>query len=108
MTIDPIELWASPTSQSRIEKDFFETTFRPFYRTEQVIVKALGQSFNYTDLFGQNVTFGPVFQPDFMKALLELQQAIENVETPSGLKLEDVSFFQFNHNCPFEIQNFFV
>ena len=99
MTIDPIELWASPTSQSRIEKDFFETTFRPFYRTEQVIVKALGQSFNYTDLFGQNVTFGPVFQPDFMKALLELQKAIENMETPSGLKLEDVSYSQFNHNC---------
>ena len=56
-----------------------------------MIVEALGQSYDYTDLFGQNITFGPVFQPDFLKALLKLQQAIENMETPSGLKLKDVS-----------------
>ena len=33
---DPIELWASPTSRSRTEKDFFDSNFRPFYRTSQV------------------------------------------------------------------------
>lgn len=37
---DPIELWAAPGSRSRVEKDFFDQTFRPFYRTEQVIVHA--------------------------------------------------------------------
>ena len=36
VTTDPIELWASPTSRSRVEKDFFDSTFRPFYRTSQV------------------------------------------------------------------------
>ena len=36
VTTDPIELWASPTSRSRVEKDFFDSTFRPFYRTAQV------------------------------------------------------------------------
>ena len=40
ITTDPVELWASPTSRSRIEKDFFDSTFRPFYRTEQVIIRA--------------------------------------------------------------------
>ena len=40
VTTDPIELWASPESRSRIEKDFFDKTFRPFYRTEQIIIKA--------------------------------------------------------------------
>ena len=40
VTTDPIELWASPTSRSRIEKDFFDKPFRPFYRTEQIIIKA--------------------------------------------------------------------
>ena len=40
VTTDPIELWASPTSRSRVEKDFFDSTFRPFYRTEQIIIKA--------------------------------------------------------------------
>ena len=36
VTTDPIELWASPTSRSRLEKDFFDSNFRPFYRTSQV------------------------------------------------------------------------
>ena len=92
LTVDPIELWASPTSRSRIEKDFFESNFRPFYRTEQVIIKALGDPFNYTDLFGQNVTFGPVFKKEFLLALLELQQDIEKIKTPDGgITLQDVS-----------------
>jgi hypothetical protein len=32
LTVDPIKLWAAPTSRARIERDFFEQTFRPFYR----------------------------------------------------------------------------
>lgn len=90
LTVDPIELWAAPDSRSRIEKTFFDETFRPFYRAEQVIIKAQGQPFNYTDLFGNNVTFGPVFHQDFMLALLDLQQAIEAIETSSGITLVDV------------------
>ena len=42
MTTDPIELWASPDSRSRVERKFFDETFRPFYRTEQVIIHAKG------------------------------------------------------------------
>ena len=37
---DPIELWAAPGSRSRVEKDFYDQVFRPFYRTEQVIIHA--------------------------------------------------------------------
>ena len=40
ITTDPVELWADPNSRSRIEKDFFDSNFRPFYRTEMVIIKA--------------------------------------------------------------------
>ena len=40
VTTDPIELWASPSSRSRVEKDFFDSTFRPFYRAAQVIIHA--------------------------------------------------------------------
>ena len=40
VTTDPIELWAAPTSRSRVEKDFFDETFKPFYRTEQIIIRA--------------------------------------------------------------------
>ena len=40
ITTDPVELWAGPNSRSRIEKDFFDSNFRPFYRTEMIIIKA--------------------------------------------------------------------
>lgn len=39
ITTDPVELWAAPHSRSRIEKDFFDETFGPFYRTAQVFIK---------------------------------------------------------------------
>ena len=42
VTIDPVELWAAPESRSRQEKDYFDTSFTPFYRTEQVILHAEG------------------------------------------------------------------
>merc|ERR1719210_3231 len=58
VTTDPIELWASPESRSRIEKDFFDKTFRPFYRTEQIIIKAKNlSSYEYKDFKGYNTTF---------------------------------------------------
>ena len=40
ITTDPVELWAGPNSRSRLEKDFFDSNFRPFYRTEMVIIQA--------------------------------------------------------------------
>lgn len=42
ITVNPIEIWASPDSRSRIEKDYFDTRFRPFYRTEQIYIKPVG------------------------------------------------------------------
>nr|CAD7400313.1 unnamed protein product [Timema poppensis] len=42
MTTDPVELWASPHSRARVEREFFDSHFEPFYRTEQVIISAVG------------------------------------------------------------------
>lgn len=44
VTTDPVEIWAAPESRSRIEKDYFDTYFQPFYRTEQVFIKTVGIS----------------------------------------------------------------
>jgi len=86
VTTDPIELWASPTSRSRVEKDFFDSTFRPFYRTAQVIIHAKEMPeegitrFNFTDHLRNQMEFGPIFNKKFMKEVLKLQQKIENLE----------------------------
>ena len=41
---DPIALWVSPSSQVLEEKRYFDSTFGPFYRTEQLIITAAGGS----------------------------------------------------------------
>ena len=60
ITTDPVELWAGPNSRSRIEKDFFDSNFRPFYRTEMVIIKAknLDTVIIYTLILLMFVLFG--------------------------------------------------
>lgn len=36
ITTNPVELWASPNSRARVEREYFDTNFEPFYRIEQV------------------------------------------------------------------------
>lgn len=38
ITIDPVDLWSSPNSQCRQEREYFNTKFKPFFRTTQVII----------------------------------------------------------------------
>ena len=37
ITTDPVELWSSPTSQARMEKNYFDENFGKFFRTEMMI-----------------------------------------------------------------------
>ena len=37
ITTDPVELWSSPSSQARQEKEYFDSNFGKFFRTEQMI-----------------------------------------------------------------------
>ena len=85
VTTDPIELWASPTSRSRVEKDFFDSEFRPFYRTAIIIFKAIEnpeagiEKFNFTDKFNHVHEFGAMFNKKFLKEVINLQHKIENI-----------------------------
>lgn len=40
VTTDPVKLWSSPHSRARLEKNYFDEHFGPFFRTEQIIVRA--------------------------------------------------------------------
>jgi Niemann-Pick C1 protein len=76
ITTDPVELWASPNSRSRVEKEYFDSHFQPFYRTEQVIVTAVGLGNVYHNTTDGEIEFGPVFNLEFLESLLELQNMI--------------------------------
>uniref|UniRef100_A0A672JPY8 NPC1 like intracellular cholesterol transporter 1 n=1 Tax=Salarias fasciatus TaxID=181472 RepID=A0A672JPY8_SALFA len=43
LTTDPVELWSAPNSRAREEKNFHDTHFGPFYRTNQLILTAPGR-----------------------------------------------------------------
>ncbi|CAG9821327.1 unnamed protein product [Phaedon cochleariae] len=80
VTTDPVELWAAPNSQSRLEKDFFDQNFGPFYRTNQIFIKTVGiDPFEFTSEYGGNVTLGPALDATFLKEVFKLQKMIENI-----------------------------
>ena len=70
VTTDPVELWSSPTSRARQEKDYFDVHFNPFYRTEQIFITAPNESsFTFQPAGGttKDWTFGPVFNQEVLE-----------------------------------------
>lgn len=79
VTTDPVELWAAPDSRSRVEREYFDAHFEPFYRIEQVIIQTkTGKPFSYNTSNGP-VEFGPVFHKDFLLEVFDLQEAIKQL-----------------------------
>ncbi|XP_034241218.1 NPC intracellular cholesterol transporter 1 homolog 1b-like [Thrips palmi] len=89
---NPVQLWASPTSQSRREKDYFDTHFGPFYRAEQIFIKAVNLPEISHEMPQGTVNFGPVFDKDFLLQVRELQMAIQDLGREEGMPLESVCF----------------
>jgi len=108
ITTDPVELWASANSRARLEKDYYDTTFVPFYRTEQLIVTGINIDPIWHLTASGNESFGPIFDLEFMRVLLELQNTIaHNVsgrdpDTGEPVFLSDICFKPLdplNTNC---------
>ncbi|KAL1502244.1 hypothetical protein ABEB36_007416 [Hypothenemus hampei] len=80
VTTDPIELWSSPKSRGRTEKDFFDNYFSPFYRTNQVFIKTSAMSsFFFSSTYGGDIMLGPAFNTTFLEEVFKLQNQIENI-----------------------------
>ena len=70
ITTDPVQLWSAPTSRARLEKDYFDENFGPFYRTEMLIITAKEQSYDMfipSDVINPKLwTFGPALNKNVM------------------------------------------
>ena len=86
---DPVRLWVAPGSESAVQKAFFDESFGPFYRTEQVFVTAQG---------------GPV-QKDILEWWLGVEQDIANLKTDAGVTLQDVCFAPAGAGTPCVVQS---
>lgn len=80
---DPVNLWSQRSSQAHQDKLYYEETFGPFYRAEQVIIypKEVNLSwFTYiNNVTNETTTFSNVFELNFLKSALKLQQEILNI-----------------------------
>merc|ERR1711970_210489 len=101
ITTDPVSLWANPTSQTRMEKAYFDEKFTPFYRTTQVIIKPspdVFKPYNFTHMdpaskANTTYTFGPALNPNVTLAIMDLVLRINNLKAEHNgkiVKLEDV------------------
>lgn len=107
ITTDPVELWSDPQSQARREKNYFDTHFGPFFRTEQLIITAPNSSGEIYSPYpmGDNVPFGPPLTFDILTQVLELQNAIENITATYNnetVMLKDICLAPlspYNTNC---------
>ncbi|CAN9513446.1 unnamed protein product [Ophioblennius macclurei] len=106
LTTDPVELWSAPNSRARQEKEFHDTHFDPFFRTNQLILTAPDREGHIYDslLFGPQ-NFSGVVAKDLIIELLDLQQRIQNISFRSdylnrNATLQDVCYAPLNPSSP--------
>ncbi|CAL1616254.1 unnamed protein product [Knipowitschia caucasica] len=106
LTTDPVELWSAPNSRARQEKDFHDSNFGPFFRTNQLILTAPQRKGHIYDslLFGKQ-NFSGIVSKDLILELLELQTRIRDIEFFSKdlnrtASLKDVCFAPLNPTNP--------
>ncbi|KAM4841405.1 NPC intracellular cholesterol transporter 1 [Thomomys bottae] len=107
VTTNPVELWSSRSSQARLEKEYFDTHFGPFFRTEQLIIQAPNTSVHIYEPYpsGSNVPFGPPLDLEILHQVLDLQTAIENIiafYNNETVTLQDICvapLSPYNKNC---------
>ncbi|XP_027951222.1 NPC1-like intracellular cholesterol transporter 1 [Eumetopias jubatus] len=106
LTTDPVELWSAPSSQARSEKAFHDQHFGPFFRTNQVILRAPNQpSYRYDSLLLGPKNFSGILVSDLLLELLELQERLRHLQVWSpaeqrNISLQDICFAPLNpHNA---------
>ncbi|KAF2904777.1 hypothetical protein ILUMI_01402 [Ignelater luminosus] len=103
VTTDPVQLWASPASRSRMEKDYFDKYFQPFYRTEQIFIKPVGVEPFWSNATGVYASYSAVFNKTFLLEVFTLQKKIEELGQSKKAGLQNICFAPMS--SPFTAQN---
>ncbi|XP_037931979.1 NPC intracellular cholesterol transporter 1 homolog 1b-like [Teleopsis dalmanni] len=89
---DPVELWANEESDTRVNKDYFDSHFSPFYRTNQIFLKPKNTATFTHETENMVLTFGPAYEKNFMLEVFRLQQEIEDIGLNGGVQLHEVCY----------------
>ncbi|GJJ07483.1 hypothetical protein Clacol_001685 [Clathrus columnatus] len=84
---DPVRLWVGPASESKLQKEYFDEHFGPFYRTEQIFVTPSDE------LFIESDGTDPALTWDRLKWWFDVEKDIRFLKSePNGYTLEDICF----------------
>ncbi|KXN87893.1 Niemann-Pick type C-related protein 1 [Leucoagaricus sp. SymC.cos] len=94
---DPVRLWVAPDSESRLQKEYFDAHFGPFYRTEQIFVTASPRAMDSTSNTTKTLSItvgekGPALTWNRLKYWFGVEENIRNLVSPNGFTLDDVCF----------------
>ena len=95
---DPVRLWVAPNSESKLQKEYFDEHFGPFYRTEQLFITALSDldgKANETDAAATGIIVGQkpsVVSLESLKYWIAVEKEIRALVSPNGYTLDDVCF----------------
>ena len=100
---DPVRLWVAPDSESKLQKEYFDEHFGPFYRAEQIFVtKPQGIS----SVLGNASLSQPVLSYDHLDHWLRVEQHIRDLRSsPNGYGLTDVCFKPSGPGGPCVVQS---
>ncbi|XP_055844518.1 NPC intracellular cholesterol transporter 1 homolog 1b [Episyrphus balteatus] len=90
ITTDPIELWSGEESPTRQAKNYFDTHFEPFYRTNQLFIKPTKMDYITHITSAGEMRFGPAFEKDFLREVFQLQLQIQDIGMAEGLGLDKI------------------
>lgn len=83
---DPVRLWVAPDSESKVQKDFFDQNFGPFYRPQQIFVTS-------TTAGEHGSLKKPVLSWDHLKFWFSVEADIRSLRSsPNSYSLSDVCF----------------
>ncbi len=109
---DPVRLWVSPASESAYQKAYFDETFGPFYKTEQIFVMGRPKRLNsHLDEISDMVTAGlptptPVLSYETLDWWLRHEREIRELKSvPNGYTLQDVCFAPAGPRTPCVVQS---
>ncbi|PPQ68840.1 hypothetical protein CVT26_001674 [Gymnopilus dilepis] len=94
---DPVRLWVGPSSESKLQKEFFDNKFGPFYRAEQIFITSAENNLRNDNLTLPTQTRSsanrkPVLSWDRLKYWDKEEANIRALKSKSGYSLHDVCF----------------
>lgn len=110
---DPVRLWVAPNSESKLQKEFFDSHFGPFYRLQQVFVTVAPQDAATSELdcpsgecaFATNSNLPPVLNWEHLRWWFSVEDHIRTLQSTSGTTLSDICFSPIGPGGPCVVQS---